>query len=174
MFRLRSYLISDLIVILTLAWPAIAQQLSDQEIENKINALLPQMTIEEKAGQLTQFPDNSPKTLQMTREGKVGSLLGVLGVKDTNAAQKVALESRLKIPLIFGYDVIHGYRTIFSVPIAAASSFDMATIEQAERCNACFCLIHGDTLRTSAQCSCVVRITRKTNTLDILTGNEFS
>jgi beta-glucosidase len=112
---------------------ALAQQPSDQEIENKIDALLPQMTIEEKVGQLTQFPNNSPQTLEMTREGKVGSLLGVLGVKDTNDAQKAALDSRLKIPLIFGYDVIHGYRTIFPVPIAEASSFDMATIEQAER-----------------------------------------
>ena len=133
MFRLRSYLISALIAILTFSLQAIAQQLSDQQTENKINALLAQMTIEEKVGQLTQFPNNNPKTLQMTREGKVGSLLGVLGVKDTNDAQKAALESRLKIPLIFGYDVIHGYRTIFPVPIAAASSFDMATIEQAER-----------------------------------------
>src|SRR5215472_1329564 len=133
MFRLRSCFISALIVTFTFSLGAIAQQPSDQEIENKIDALLQQMTIEEKVGQLTQFPNNSPKTLEMTREGKVGSLLGVLGVKDTNDAQKAALDSRLKIPLIFGYDVIHGYRTIFPVPIAEASSFDMATIEQAER-----------------------------------------
>jgi beta-glucosidase len=133
MFRFRSAFISALIFTFTFSWGAIAQQPSDQEIENKINALLEQMTIEEKVGQLTQFPNNSAKTLEMTREGKVGSLLGVLGVKDTNAAQKAALDSRLKIPLIFGYDVIHGYRTIFPVPIAEASSFDLATIEQAER-----------------------------------------
>jgi beta-glucosidase len=63
----------------------------------------------------------------------VGSLLGVLGVKDTNEAQKAALQSRLKIPLILGYDVIHGYRTIFPVPLASAGSFDMPLIEQAER-----------------------------------------
>jgi beta-glucosidase len=133
MFRFRCYLISALIMTFTFSLGAVAQQLSDQGIENKIDTLLQQMTIEEKVGQLTQFPDNSPKTLQMSREGKVGSLLGVLGVKDTNDAQKAALDSRLKIPLIFGYDVIHGYRTIFPVPIAEASSFDMATIEQAER-----------------------------------------
>lgn len=125
--------LSVFILLLASGCLAVAQQLSDQDIESKIDALLQQMTIEEKVGQLTQFPDNSAKTLQMTREGKVGSLLGVLGVKNTNEAQKAALDSRLKIPLIFGYDVIHGYRTIFPVPIAEASSFDMETIEQAER-----------------------------------------
>jgi beta-glucosidase len=112
---------------------AVAQQLSDQEIETKVEAILQQMTIEEKVGQLTQFPDNSPHTMEMIRQGKVGSLLGVLGVKDTNEAQRAAEQSRLKIPLIFGYDVIHGYRTIFPVPLASAGSFDMSLIEQAER-----------------------------------------
>jgi beta-glucosidase len=112
---------------------AVAQQLSDQEIETRVNALLQQMTIEEKAGQLTQFPDASPHTMELIRQGKVGSLLGVLGVRDTNEAQKAALQSRLKIPLILGYDVIHGYRTIFPVPLASAGSFDMPLIEQAER-----------------------------------------
>ena len=70
----------------------------------------------------------------MIKQGKVGSLLGVLGVEQTNAAQRVAVEqSRLKIPLIFGFDVIHGYRTIFPVPLASAGSFDPQLIEQAER-----------------------------------------
>ena len=132
MLRLR-HLTSAFIIALTLSLAASAQQLSDQEIESRVNALLQQMTIEEKVGQLTQFPDNSPRTMELVRQGKVGSLLGVLGAKDTNEAQKAALQSRLKIPLIFGYDVIHGYRTIFPLPIAEAASFDMPTIEQAER-----------------------------------------
>jgi beta-glucosidase len=132
MLRLRC-LPSAFIIALTLSLTASAQQLSDQEVESRVNALLQQMTIEEKVGQLTQFPDASPHTMELIRQGKVGSLLGVLGVKDTNEAQKAALQSRFKIPLILGYDVIHGYRTIFPVPLASAGSFDMALIEQAER-----------------------------------------
>src|SRR5579864_81452 len=132
MLRLR-FLTSAFIIALTLSLAASAQQLSDQEIESRVNDLLQKMTIEEKVGQLAQFPDASPHTMDLIRQGKVGSLLGVLGVKDTNEAQKAALQSRLKIPLILGYDVIHGYRTIFPVPLASAASFDMPLIEQAER-----------------------------------------
>jgi beta-glucosidase len=122
-------------VLITCAFPlaAVAQQLSDEAIETRVDGLLKQMTIEEKVGQLTQFPDMSPQTLDLVREGKVGSLLGVLGAKNANEVQKVAAHSRLKIPLILGYDVIHGYRTIFPVPIAEAGSFDLPLIEQAER-----------------------------------------
>jgi beta-glucosidase len=133
MRRLRLCVLAVFITLFFSVNIAAAQQLSDQEIENKVNDLVKKMTIEEKAGQLTQFPDATPRTLQMIREGKVGSVLGVLGVANTNEAQKAALESRLKIPLILGYDVIHGYRTIFPVPIAEASSFDMSLIEGAER-----------------------------------------
>src|SRR5438552_7256017 len=111
-----------------------AQKLSDQEIEQRVNSLLQQMTSEEKAGQLTQFAGNSPQNIKMIKQGKVGSLLGVLGAEQANAAQRAAVEgSRLKIPLILGYDVIHGYRTVFPVPLASAGSFDMPLIEQAER-----------------------------------------
>jgi beta-glucosidase len=113
---------------------AAPQQLSDPETERKIDALLQQMTLEEKVGQLTQFAGKNPHNLEMIKQGKVGSLLGVLGVQDANEAQRAAVEnSRLKIPLILGYDVIHGYRTIFPVPLASAGSFDMPLIERAER-----------------------------------------
>ena len=122
-----------LVLLLASSCHIFAQQLSDQEIESKVDALLKQMTIEEKAGQLTQFPSADPHTMDLIRQGKVGSLLGVLGVKETNEAQKAALQSRLKIPLVLGYDVIHGYRTIFPVPLASASSFDMDLIERSER-----------------------------------------
>ena len=96
-----------------------AQQPSHEDTEQRIDVLLRQMTIEEKAGQLTQFVKHDAPTLDLIRQGKVGSLLGVLGVNDTNEAQRAALQSRLKVPLIFGYDVIHGYRTIFPVPLRA-------------------------------------------------------
>jgi beta-glucosidase len=72
--------------------------------------------------------------MEMIKQGKVGSLLGVLGADAANAAQRAAVEgSRLHIPLILGYDVIHGYRTVFPVPLAGAGSFDPELIERAER-----------------------------------------
>jgi len=103
-------------------------------IEHTVDALLQQMTLEEKIGQLTQYTSATPETLELVREGKAGSLFNVTGAENTNAAQHIAMEqTRLKIPLLFGYDVIHGYRTIFPVPIATASSFDPTLIEQIER-----------------------------------------
>jgi beta-glucosidase len=71
--------------------------------------------------------------MDLIKQGKVGSLLGVLGAQQANEVQRAALQSRLKIPLILGYDVIHGYRTVFPVPLASAGSFDPQLIEQAER-----------------------------------------
>src|SRR5713101_3640132 len=123
-----------LILLLSAGTSSPAQQLSDTEIENRVNTLLQQMTPEEKAGQLTQLPDASERTLEMIRQGKVGSLLGVLRANQANEAQRAAVEhSRLKIPLILGYDVIHGFRTVFPVPLASAASFDPQLVEQAER-----------------------------------------
>src|SRR5262249_953820 len=85
---------------------ALSQKLSEQEIEQKVDFLLKQMTLEEKAGQLAQFPGSSPQTIEMIKRGKVGSLLGVLGAEQANEAQRAAVEgSRLHIPLILGYDV---------------------------------------------------------------------
>src|SRR5947209_18101700 len=132
MFRSRKLCLA--LVLLFASALASAQKLSDQEIEQRVNSLLQQMTLEEKAGQLTQFAGNSPQTIEMIKQGKVGSLLGVLGAEQANAAQRAAVEgSRLKIPLILGYDVIHGFRTVFPVPLASAGSFDPQLIEQAER-----------------------------------------
>jgi beta-glucosidase len=126
----RVFLPSILILTTTLAFG----QQSPSDIDNKVDALLKQMTLEEKAGQLTQLANKTPESLQAIREGKVGSLLGVLGAENANEAQRAAVEhSRLKIPLILGFDVIHGYRTVFPVPIASTGSFDMPLLEQAER-----------------------------------------
>ena len=111
-----------------------AQKLSDPEVEQRVSDLLQKMTLDEKTGQLTQFAGNNPQTMEMIKQGKVGSLLGVLGADEANAAQRAAVEgSRLHIPLILGYDVIHGYRTVFPVPLASAGSFDPELIERAER-----------------------------------------
>ncbi|MGD0650623.1 MAG: glycoside hydrolase family 3 N-terminal domain-containing protein [Verrucomicrobiia bacterium] len=101
---------------------------TDTDTERKVAALLAKMTLEEKAGQLTQYA--SPKE-QLAREGKVGSFLNVVGADKVNALQKVAVEqSRLGVPLIFAYDVIHGYRTIFPIPLAEACSWDPDLAEQ--------------------------------------------
>jgi len=133
MFRLRRSWSLGLIP-LCLCLSTLAQQPAKDDIERRIDGLLQQMTVEEKAGQLVQFTGVKPPVLDQVKAGQVGSLLNVYGADQTNAAQRVAVEqSRLKIPLILGYDVIHGYRTIFPIPLASAGSFDPALIEQSER-----------------------------------------
>ena len=111
-------------------------------IQDRINDLIKRMTIEEKAGQLNQLNggtftgpaanDTGQKAkMQMVRDGKVGSFLNVIGAIETKAAQKVAVEeSRLGIPLLFAFDVIHGYQTIFPIPLAEACSWDIPQIEK--------------------------------------------
>jgi beta-glucosidase len=132
MFRIR--VILPVLLLLSTCPFAVSQQKLDPDIERRIDTLLKQMTIEEKAGQLSQFDGASTRNLDHAKQGHAGSLLNVLGAEQTNAAQHIAVEqSRLKIPLIFGFDVIHGYRTVFPVPIASASSFDPQLIEQSER-----------------------------------------
>ncbi|HCL00156.1 MAG TPA: glycosyl hydrolase [Candidatus Marinimicrobia bacterium] len=108
------------------------QPLRDVEIEVKVNELLYQMTLAEKIGQMTQFSGTNKQYEQMIREGKIGSLLNVIGAEENNRIQKIAVEeSRLGIPLIIGLDVIHGYRTIFPIPLAAAASWDTVLIRKA-------------------------------------------
>jgi beta-glucosidase len=111
-------------------------------INQRIADLLKRMTIEEKAGQLNQLNggvftgpamnDAGQKgKVQMVREGKIGSFLNVTGVKETKNIQRVAVEeSRLGIPLLFAFDVIHGYKTIFPIPLAEACSWDLPQIEK--------------------------------------------
>ncbi|HKU76370.1 MAG TPA: glycoside hydrolase family 3 N-terminal domain-containing protein, partial [Pyrinomonadaceae bacterium] len=100
--------------------------------------LLAKMTLEEKIGQLNQlfFLSQLMKPEMMEpdiRAGKIGSLLFVTDPALVNRFQKVAVEqSRLKIPLLFGFDVIHGFRTVFPVPLAMASSWDPAMVERAQ------------------------------------------
>ncbi|WP_172283287.1 beta-glucosidase BglX [Chryseobacterium sp. LAM-KRS1] len=112
-------------------------------IDQKVSELLSKMTLEEKVGQLVQYSgfayatgpqnSNSATVLEEIKKGKVGSMLNVAGVEETRAFQKLALESRLKIPLLFGQDVIHGYRTTFPVNIGQAASWDLGLIEKSER-----------------------------------------
>lgn len=116
--------------------PAIAQDPS-ADVEAKIDDWLSRMTLEQKLGQLQQLDADFPTgrlrddQLQLVREGRLGSTLNGRGAVPTNAAQRVALEeSSLRIPLLFGFDVIHGYRTVFPVPLGEASSWDPDAAER--------------------------------------------
>lgn len=100
----------------------------DKEIEQ----LLSKMTIEEKIGQMNQLNFNgmSDNLVQQIKKGEVGSLLNIITPKEVNELQKIALKnSRLGIPLIIGRDVIHGFKTIFPIPLGQAASFDPQTVE---------------------------------------------
>ncbi|HEV8381542.1 MAG TPA: glycoside hydrolase family 3 N-terminal domain-containing protein, partial [Gemmatimonadales bacterium] len=117
-----------LVLSILFAAPASAQNL---------DSLLSRMTLEEKLGQLNLLSANgraSPEQMQLVRAGKVGGLFNVIGAENTTPVQRIAVtESRLKIPLLFGLDVIHGYRTIFPIPLAEAGTFDPEAAEATAR-----------------------------------------
>jgi beta-glucosidase len=124
-------------------------QLVDPKIERRVSDLLRRMTLEEKVGQLVQYSasqaastgpttaalnvnppgPNGVDSYQLAQAGKLGSLLNTVGQQLTNHFQHAAVDhTRLHIPLLFGADVIHGFRTIFPVPLATASSWDLELI----------------------------------------------
>lgn len=110
---------------------------SEAEIAARVEALLGRMSLEEKIGQLTQIGGaafiQGPKPEDVIRRGGAGSVLWLNDTKQFNTLQKIAVEeSPSKIPLLFALDVIHGYRTIFPVPLAMASSWDPTVAEQAQ------------------------------------------
>ncbi len=113
--------------------------LSDEIVRARADALIAKMTPEEKAGQITQYFDflNAPteaRRVQTELEAaRAGSLLFVSDPVEINRLQKIAVEkTRLKIPVLFGYDVIHGFRTIMPVPIGMAASWDPAIVEKGQ------------------------------------------
>ena len=105
-------------------------------VERRIDALLARMTLAEKLGQLQQLDGEAngnyrPEHLDMVRRGALGSTLNVRGAARTNELQRIAVnESRLKIPHLFAFDVIHGYRTVFPIPLGEAASWDPAAAER--------------------------------------------
>jgi len=123
------------LALILCAAPNSAQQ-RPANSERRINALLARMTLAEKLGQLQQLDGEGngnfrPEHLDLIRKGLLGSTLNVRGAQRTNQLQHVAMEeSRLKIPLLLGFDVIHGYRTIFPIPLAEASSWDPSLAER--------------------------------------------
>lgn len=101
--------------------------------EEKARALLSQMTLEEKIGQLVLYGSMNKLNLDDMRAGKIGALLNVPDVETANRMQKIAFEeTRLHIPLLIGHDVVHGDRTLFPAPLAGSASFDLERIENAE------------------------------------------
>jgi beta-glucosidase len=120
-------------------------RLATPQIEARVEALLSQMTLEEKLGQMVQYsvgdatgPNASNLSYsEMVARGAVGSILNVTGADATNRYQRIAVEkSRLHIPLLFGFDVIHGYHTTFPVPLALAASWDPGAVAQVARVSA--------------------------------------
>src|SRR5258708_1768453 len=111
-------------------------------IDQKVDSVLKLMTLNEKVGQMNQYngdwdatgpiTNNGDKQSQI-RKGMLGSMLNVTGVEHTTQLQKTAMQSRLEIPLLFGQDIIHGYRTTFPVPLAEAASWDMEAIQLSAR-----------------------------------------
>jgi beta-glucosidase len=114
---------------------------NQQSINAKVSALLGRMTVAEKFGQLEMAGPDGPNgtpgdLLTEAKNGQIGSVLDLTGVAQINQVQQQALDSRLGIPLIFGLDVIHGYKTMFPVPLAEASSWDPALVENDESVSA--------------------------------------
>ncbi len=119
-------------VLLASVVPQVASSQASN-IDQRVDDLLSRMTIEEKVGQLVQYSGYTDEMADAIREGRIGSLLNVTGAENTNQVQRIAIEeSRLGIPLIFGLDVIHGFRTIFPIPLATASSWDPELVTSLE------------------------------------------
>ncbi len=135
-------------------------QLVTPAIESRVNALLRQMTLEEKLGQLVQYgdtndsanaelandnqaPGKNPEVhlkidpMELAATGLLGSMLNVVGAERTNAFQRAAVEkSRLHIPLLFGADILHGYRTVYPIPLGLAATFDPELVASVSRLSA--------------------------------------
>jgi beta-glucosidase len=121
---------------------AIQGSLTDPTLDAKVEALLGKMTLDEKVGQLVQYSSGQPTGPgtgrtdyeDMIAKGQVGALFNITNAKAVNAYQRIAVDkSRLHIPILFGLDIIHGFRTEFPVPLGLASTWDPALIEKTAR-----------------------------------------
>jgi beta-glucosidase len=141
--KLKLILLSTLIAIgLIISCTSTNEQQSDAEMSIFIDDLMQQMTLEEKIGQLTLFssgyditgPTMHENYLEDIKNGKVGAVFNAHGADYTRKIQTIAVEeTRLGIPLLFGYDVIHGYKTIFPIPLGETASWDLNYIEKSAR-----------------------------------------
>ena len=130
-------------ILLSLVLAGLGINISAQKsIDQKVTELMAKMTLEEKIGQLNQYNDDITATGPITKDadkagqvraGKLGSILNAIGAKNTKNWQDQAMQSRLKIPLLFGQDVIHGFRTTFPIPLGETATWDMNLIEKSAR-----------------------------------------
>lgn len=130
-------------LLIFLALLGFGQIPNDIILKHKVDSLLKLMTLEEKIGQMNQCNANGDptgpvisdtSTIDDIKNGRVGSLLNCQGISSARKYQKLAVDnSRLHIPMIFGLDIIHGYKTIFPIPLASSCSWDLSIIENAER-----------------------------------------
>ena len=121
--------------------PPAQKQFATPELIHKADSVLSKMTLEEKAGQMTQFtsgytttgPTINPNYRKYIKEGRVGSIFNAVGWKYTKQLQEIAVDStRLHIPILFGFDVIHGFRTIFPINLAESCTWDPDLVRQAD------------------------------------------
>lgn len=127
-------------VIGLLCW--VGAHAQKKTIAQKVDSVMRLMTLEEKVGQMNQYNGDWEATGPITKDGDkqdqirmgmLGSMLNIMGVQHTRQLQEMAMQSRLKIPLLFGQDIIHGYRTIFPIPLGEAASWDMDAIQRSAR-----------------------------------------
>lgn len=151
-FKYREFCLSIVLIMVSCSPVPLRQTIQDTrpasselQLDEQVNALLKQMTLQEKIGQLTLYtsdldttgPSVRPEYLDDIKAGRVGSIFNAYTAKFTHQLQKLAVEnSRLHIPLIFGYDVVHGFKTIFPIPLGEAASWDLAAMEQSARISA--------------------------------------
>lgn len=131
-----------LAIVVTLLFASCLAFAQKKNIDQRVDSVLKLMTLDEKIGQMNQYNGDFAATGPITkdgdkqnqiRKGMIGSMLNIMGVDHTRTLQEIAMQSRMKIPLLFGQDVIHGYRTIFPLPLAEAASWDLPAIEQSAR-----------------------------------------
>ena len=132
-------------LILLLAKNYLFAQVQQNTVDQRVDSVLHLMTLEEKIGQLNQYTDDWKATGPVTvdsdkagqiRNGQVGAMLNVIGTRRTRSWQEFAMQSRLKIPLLFGQDVIHGFKTTFPIPLAEACSWDLDEMTLSARISA--------------------------------------
>ena len=136
-------------VVLFISFECLSQKEIEISIDARVEALLSKMTLNEKIGQMNQYngfwnvtgptpkEGNAKEKYDHLAKGLVGSMLNVRGAKEVRAVQEVAVnQSRLGIPLIIGFDLIHGYKTISPIPLAESASWDMEAIKKSARLGA--------------------------------------
>lgn len=140
---MRKYIVYILLLInCNILQNDLSAQPIKKDYSRQVDSLLQQMTLEEKVGQMIQYSNDKLQTgptiknqnhVEEIKKGMVGSMFNIITVERARQYQDLAMQSRLKIPLIFGLDVVHGMRTIFPIPLGEAASFDLKRIKKTAR-----------------------------------------